>query len=185
MITHLPPPYTVSLLTNQLSNLLGDINLLSSASQPTFALIYYQGDDLSLHPYNSLELGLLDGTVNLEDYALSLSHCEHAHVLIILDSTSHVKDAQQSTTREKLRARLTRVRPGKGRVYVHVGEAGELWKVVREAEVVEEVVRRALMRAVGVPGYDWTCKVDIKIVGNDDGEKGGLGRKVRSAVKES
>ena len=143
MITHLPPPYTVSLLTNQLSNLLNDINLLSSASQPTFALIYYQGDDLSLHPYNSLELGLLDGTVNLEDYALSLSHCEHAHVLIILDPTSHVKDAQQSTTREKLRARLTRVRPGKGRVYVHVGEAGELWKVVREAEGVEEVVRRA------------------------------------------
>jgi hypothetical protein len=42
-----------------------------------------------------------------------------------------------------VRARLTRVRPGKGRVYIHVGEAGELWKVVREAEGVEEVVRRA------------------------------------------
>jgi hypothetical protein len=148
-LTHLPPPYTASLLTAHLSTFLRDLTLLSTACQPTFALFYYQGDGLS----NSFDLALLDGTTfNLEDYALSLTHCEHAHVLMIIDPTSQLTPAQASTTREKVRARLTRVRPGRGRVYVHVGEAGELWKVVREAEGVEEVVRRAQMRAVGAHG---------------------------------
>jgi hypothetical protein len=42
------------------------------------------------------------------------------------------------------------------------------------------------MRAVGAPGYEWTCKVEVKIVGgDDDGEEEGLGRKVRRAIKES
>ena len=149
-ITHLPPPYTASPLTAHLSTFLRDLTLLSTACQPTFALFYYQGDGLSLHPHNSFDLTLLDGTTfNLEDYALSLTHCEHAHVLIILDPASQLAQAQPPTARDRARARLTRVRPGRGRVYVHVGEAGELWKVVREAEGVEEVVRRARMREVG------------------------------------
>jgi hypothetical protein len=68
---------------------------------------------------------------------------------MILEPTAQLTRA---TLGDETRGRLTRGRSGSGRVYVHVGQASELWKVVRESEGVEEVVRRARMRGVGAPG---------------------------------